>query len=293
MAGAQASTGKLVVNRLAITAVAGIGALVVSVLAGAPAFSAPTAPAYTGYPDSIAVLGHSGATGENSDPNRPGVEVHANSWATGTNPKVDSVYLRILAHDPAIKGHNTNYAQPSANVDALAAQADRLLQSRTKPELILIQTIDADLTCPVDRQALSGYRVKLAAILEKLGRGAPDSREFVVSQFGNPRSDAKIYTRQERASQGGTGPCDFMTPSGAVAPTKLTRLESAIHAYEAAVKTACGTVQQCTYGGDALARTIDKRAYYSNDLNHFSVLGHAKAAAAAWAAMQRTGVVPR
>jgi hypothetical protein len=280
-------------NRLAIAALAGAAALVVSVLAGAPAFSASSAPAYTGYPNSVAVLGHSGATGENSDPKRPGLEVRANSWATGTNPKVDSVYLRILAHNPAIKGHNDNYAEAGADVQALAAQADRLLESDSKPELILIQSIDADLTCPVDREALSGYRGKLTATLEKLGRGAPNSREFVVSQFGNPRTDTKILTREERASQGGTGPCDFMTPSGAVARKKLTRLERAIHAYEAAVKTACGAVRQCTYGSDALARTIDKRAYYSNDLNHFSIRGHARVAAAVWSAMQRTGTVPR
>ena len=277
----------------ALAAVAGTATLVVLVLAGAPALSAPTVPANTGYPDSIAVLGHSGATGENSDPKRPSVEVRANSWATGTNPKVDSVYLRILARNPAIKGHNSNYAEAGANVQALAAQADRLLQSNPKAELILIQSIDADLTCPVNRQALSGYRGKLTATLEKLARAAPNSREFVVSQFGNPRTDAKILTRDERASQGGTGPCDFMTLSGDVAPTKLVRLERAIHAYEAAVQAACRAVRQCAYGGDALARTIDKRAYYSNDLNHFSIRGHARVAAAVWSAMQRTGIVPR
>ncbi len=36
------------------------------------------------------MIGHSGATGYDSDPTRPGVDVTANSWATGTNPSVDS-----------------------------------------------------------------------------------------------------------------------------------------------------------------------------------------------------------
>jgi hypothetical protein len=252
------------------------------------------APTWTnGYPDSIAVLGHSGATGENSDPRQPGVEVRANSWATGTNPKVDSVYLRILAHNPAIRGHNDNYAEAGADVTALAAQANRLLASNPKPELILIQTIDADVTCPLNRRALSAYRGKLTATLEELGRGAPDSREFVASQFGNPRTDAKILTRRERASQGGTGPCDFMTPKGGVAPKKLARLERAIHAYEAAVRKACAPVRQCTYGGNALARTINKLAYYSNDLNHFSIKGHARVAAVVWSALLRAHVIPK
>jgi lysophospholipase L1-like esterase len=246
-----------------------------------------------GYPDSIAVLGHSGATGENSDPSQPGIEVRTNSWATGTNPKVDSVYLRILAHNPAIKRHNDNYAEAGADVQALAAQADQLLQHRATPELILIQTIDSDVTCPLDRGALSRYRRSLSAILKKLARGAPNSHEFVVSQYGNPRTDASILTPQERASQGGTGPCDFMTPTGTIAAKKLARLESAIHAYESAVKRTCLPIRQCTYSGDALSQTINKRAYYSNDLNHFSIKGHARAAAAAWAALLRTNVIPK
>src|SRR3954454_11786639 len=45
----------------------------------------------SGYPNSIAVLGHSGSTGENSDPDQPGVEVRENSWATGSNPEVNSL----------------------------------------------------------------------------------------------------------------------------------------------------------------------------------------------------------
>jgi hypothetical protein len=268
------------------------GLAIAGCVASGPARSAKLALSWTnGYPDSIAVLGHSGATGENSDPRQPGVEVRANSWATGSNPMVDSVYRRILARNPAIRGHSENYAQAGANVQALSRQADRLLQRNPRPELILIQTIDDDVTCPLDRGALSAYRSTLTATLAKLGRGTPSSREFVVSQFGNPSTDASILTRAERASQGGTGPCDFMTPTGAVAPRKLIRLESAIHAYEGAVKDACASVRQCTYSGASLDDTINKRAYYSNDLNHFSIQGHARAAAAAWAAMLRTHVI--
>jgi hypothetical protein len=52
-------------------------------------------------------------------------------------------------------------------------------------------------------------------------------------------------------------------------------------------------VRQCTYGGNALARTINKRAYYSNDLNHFSIKGHARVAAVVWSALLRAHVVPK
>ena len=35
------------------------------------------------------------------------------------------------------------------------------------------------------------------------------------------------------------------------------------------------------------------REYYAFDFGHFSIKGHAKAAAVAWAAMQHDGMIPR
>jgi len=103
----------------------------------------------------------------------------------------------------------------------------------------------------------------------------------------------KTLTRNERASQGGTGPCDPMTPTGTVMPLKVARLEKAIHAYEAALQAACKTVRQCSYDNGAFGRIVDRREYLASDLNHFSIQGHAKAAAVAWAAMRRDHVLPR
>ena len=115
----------------------------------------------------------------------------------------------------------------------------------------------------------------------------------MVSQFGSVPTYARSLSRDERASQGGTGPCDFMTPTGSVAPEKVARAERAIHAYEAALEAACKTVRQCTYDGGAFGHVVDRREYVASDLNHFSIKGHAKAAAVAWAAMRRAHVLPR
>jgi hypothetical protein len=246
-----------------------------------------------GYPNSIAVLGHSGSTGENSDPDRPGIEVRENSWATGTNPEVNSVYRRILERNPAIEGHNLGYSEAGAGIDQVAAQADRLVANDPDTDLILIQVMDNDLTCPLDRAALSDFRTKLTATLKKLAHGAPGSSQFVVSQFGSVPTYARSLTRDERASQGGTGPCDFMTPTGDIAPQKVRRIENAIHAYEGALEAACDAVRSCAYDDGAFGRIVDRREYVSDDLNHYSVEGHAKAAAVAWAAMRRTRVLPR
>ena len=124
------------------------------------------------------------------------------------------MYLRILEHNPAIEGRDASYSEGGAGINQVALQADRLLESEPKPDLIVIQVMDNDLRCPVDSAALSDFRKRLTSMLKKLAEGAPNSSQFVVSQFGSVASYAKTLTRAERTSQSGTGPCDFMTPTG-------------------------------------------------------------------------------
>ena len=61
-------------------------------------------------PVGVIAIGHSGMTGEGSDPTRPGQDARENSWATGTAPEVNSVYERLLAVRPETAGHVANLA---------------------------------------------------------------------------------------------------------------------------------------------------------------------------------------
>ena len=117
---------------------------------------------------------------------------------------------------------------------------------------------------------------------------------FVVSQFGSPAKYVAALTLAQRKRFGsGSGPCDFLDASGQVIPERMAYLESVIQGYEAALAAACKRVPICRYDGGAFGRIVDRPEYISNDLNHFSIKGHAKAAAVAWAAMKRAGLVPR
>ncbi len=262
-----------------------------SALAGQHSTSVRSEHAYVGYPSSIVVLGHSGATGENSDPRRPGVEARENSWATGTNPAVNSVYSRILAKNPKIKGRNVNLAHGSATVRDLVRQAQGAVA--LKPELVLIQIMDADIVCPAAARDYTAFRSTFTSALRVLARGLPRSSVFVVSQFGSPTTEWKALTLAQRRKFGGTGPCAYLDPRGRVVPRELARLEKVIHGYEAQLEAGCKHVRQCRYDGGAFGRIVNKAEYVSSDVNHFSVKGHAKAAAAAWSAMKRAGLVPR
>jgi hypothetical protein len=281
-----------------LRATAALAGALAAVSAIGPAVSQAAHPAAGGYPSSIIVLGHSGATGQNSDPDRPGEEARANSWATGTNPKVDSLYLRIRAKHPAITGHAFNLAQGGATVTELVQQAHEAVALSPVPQLIVVQIMDNDIVCPATAQEYASFLSTFASALGVLAKGAPHSRIFVVSQFGSPGTFAASLSRSERlrfALQSGIGggPCDFVNPEGRIVDAKVAALDKDIHGYEAELKAGCLRFKQCHYDGGAAGNIADKRSYVSSDLNHFSIAGNAKAAAVAWAAMQRVGVIPR
>lgn len=277
-------------RRLRWAALAATALVVMTGTTPADAGDTATGP-YTGYPDSMVVLAHSGATGENSGP-KPGVEVRRNSWATGTNKKVNSVYLRILAKNPRIEGNNVNLAQAGANLEALQAQAAEAVRLRPAPELVLVQIMDNDMVCPATRRDYRRFTSGFVAALETLAEGLPRARIFVVSQFGSPATYLETLRPEERVQSGGTGPCAFLGPDGAVVPRELERLERIIRNYEARLESGCEEFAQCTYDEGAFGRIRDRREYLSSDLNHLSVRGHAKAAEVAWRAMRKAGLVP-
>ena len=288
---------------LIAAAVVCTAALAVAGCGGAGTSPAPAAPAASvnatraahgtpGYPDSIAVLGHSGATGEDSDPAQPHVEIRTNSWATGTNPRVDSVYERILAKNPAIRGHDFNLAHAGATVDDLLGQAQQAVTLRPRPDLVLVQIMDNDMVCPAAASDYASFRTRLVKALRTLAGGLPSARLFLVSQFGMPSTEWRTYSPAERRAAGGTGPCDYLDTAGKVVPSRIRRLTAVIRGYEAQLKAGCARVQRCHYDDGAFARQVHRRAYVSEDLNHFSVAGHARAAAVAWAALRRARLIP-
>lgn len=82
------------------------------------------------------------------------------------------------------------------------------------------------------------------------------------------------------------------------APTGCARASTAGRSmarpsYEAQLEAGCERFRACRYDGGAFGRVVDKPEYITADLHHFSVQGHGKAAAVAWAAMKRVGLVPR
>ena len=255
-----------------------------------PAASSAPLP-YSGYPDSIAALGHSFMTGEGTQPGGDESAWKANSWATGTNPEINSVYLRLVHVNPAIEGHANNLATGGADLTELTEQGHALVQLQPQPELVVIATIDNDIACPASNDDFGIYGSRLSNLLTTLSEQMPASRFYITTQGSTPKHDAEIYSRAERASFGGTGPCAFLDPKGNVVPKEMKRLETAIAGYEAQVTAVCTAAVRCstdqTGGGWST-----KRSDLSDDLNHLNVAGQARWAKHEWSLLEAAHLVP-
>lgn len=240
--------------------------------------------------DAIAVLGHSGATGTMSDPQNPARDAVENSWATGDNPEVRSIYLRLLETHPALEGHSYNGALNGSTVDMLAQQFDAVLQSaEVVPDVVLIQTIDNDMRC--DGTDADNYRAFASSLDEQLTdirARAPDVQFYVTSQWASVEAWTRWAARHEWkvAENSGSGPCDVFDSEGRPRPAGMRSLQRIVDAYWARLERVCAAHSGCFTDGYAQQREfVPTDRDLSSDLNHLSLAGHAKFAAIAWRAL--------
>jgi hypothetical protein len=264
-------------------------------LAGVPLASA--APRHASkYPSSMAVLGTATAAGWQSNPAHPFQQARENSWATGTNPTVNSIYSRLLALNPAIKGHNPNLSS-GANalelagheLENFAAEVHKALQLKLKPELVLVQVIDRALKCDGTTERNFGdYGAKFSASLKALAQGLPNARIFVISQWGSFASYVKYLKSldvQARQKNAGKKPCQLTAPSGAVVPSRVAYAKRIVAGEEAQLKAACARIPNCRYDGGASSRIAVTPADMSEFQYTPTIQGQAKLAAAEWKAL--------
>lgn len=250
-----------------------------------PAGSAPVIESAS--PVGVIALGHSGLTGENSDPGRPGGVALENSWATGTNEEVNSVYQRLVAARPETEGHVANAAAGGAPASALAAQARRALELVPNPELVIVQTIDGDIRCDGrDAEHVQAFGAAVRDALTVIVEAAPDASLLLVGQLGRPRpefiEELVAFEPSLQADMTGTGLCDFYTPDGALSEANFAALTAIIDGYEAEQARICAAFENCTTDGGVRAAYLDTIDNMSSDFNHLNGRGQAAAAELIW-----------
>lgn len=265
-------------------------ALVILSLFAAAAAASASRDETAAYPGSIAVLGQSDALAYGSDTAHPFRDAPLNSWATGTNPAVDSIYSRILALNPAVRGHNVNLASDDAGIDDLASQVAKAV--KMKAGLVIIQS-NGDVRCDgKDQSRVTEFGTALSSELATLSSGDPNARVFLVSWWGSFPSYVqylKGLTKTARLKHAGKGLCQFVAaPSGQIEPSHVAYTAKLAYAYNAQLASVCRHVPNCRYDGGAAQRMpVGAADISSADEEHLTLVGQAKLARTEWGVLQK------
>ena len=253
----------------------------------------------TRYPNSIVVLGDGGAAGHASDPAHPSRDAPVNSWATGTNPAVKSIYSRILSVNPAVRRHNVNLAQDDPTAAEFAAQLQRAIALNPKPDLVIVQFGDrAIASCDgQDATHYADFRANWTTTLDTLTTGLPNAQLLLVSPWGGSYgaswgsfdSYAKYLnglTADARLKHAGKHLCQFVdSSSGRVVPARVAYMKKTWAGYEAQKSAACAQYPRCHYDQGVAGRITATAADIAPGGGYPSIQGNAKLAAAEWTAI--------
>jgi hypothetical protein len=268
---------------LVLAAALGLGAC--SGSGDEPAASGPTHTPATRTPelDAIGVIGHSGATG--ADSLGDGQDVRTNSWATGANDEVDSIYERLLVNHPALEDHNWNEAISGSDVTSLMGQAQVLMGYDPVPDIVLVQGIDNDIRCDgTDEQNYQPFEDAIREVVDYLERADPGVKLFFVDVWGSAQEYDDVVSTLPHGIDHltDTGPCAAYTPDGKRHPDHEAYLQQVVDAYFARLEKVCAEVEGCATDGGALKDFGLEPRDLTNDMNHLMSSGQAKMAAIVW-----------
>jgi hypothetical protein len=233
-------------------------------------------------------MGHSGLTGEGAGAASEPVE--ADSWATGTDPQVDSVYLRMVAALPATEGHVSNTATGGASANTLTPQVRSALAKVPAPALAIIQTVDNDIQC--DAANVKSVGASVADALAVIHDASPNTKILVVGQLGRPSvtfvKDLVAHDATKKQGLTWDDDCTFYDAQGMLHEAGFKKLTAAIDAYEAETARVCAAVPNCATDGGVRRAWVDKIDLFSPvDDGHLNKQGQAAEAEQIWPVVER------
>jgi len=229
------------------------------------------------YPSSFAAIGDSWTA----------PSVTADSWATGTHSTIDSQYLRILAHNPAIHGHAYNlaeaHAQTGPGVSDFAFQAAGAIKRRVG--YITIELGENDV-CGVTPK--SAFAREFKAGLSHLTHALPHAHVFVLSieNVANQWRAINASPAGHKALKSGSS-LDCLL-GGSATQHQLTRVAKKIAAYNDILSKVCRSAARCRYDNGAVYRMRFAAGDFDPyELQELSPAGERALSATAWHAGYR------
>lgn len=239
------------------------------------------------YPNNITALGDSITTAYNTG--ALFTDAKANSWSTGTNTSVNSLYLRILSVNPLISGKNTNLAVSGAKMADLSGQAS-LVNRKAEYVTILIGANDLCTSTVSGMTATATFQAQFEKAMATLTKRASKAKIYVVSI---PNVYNLWYVLKDNASARSTWALFGICQSLLANPLSTDQVDidrrNAVYQrnieFNTVLANVCARYAQCRFDGNAvfnttfLASDVSTRDYF-----HPSLAGQAKLAGVAWGA---------
>lgn len=263
-------------------------ARVTAVLLFVIALLAPSAvSARAAYPSSMASTGDS-LTRAAGTGFPPWTDNPAGSWSTGTDTRVNSHYLRLLALSPKIRGKNYNDARSGAKMGELASQMGVAVGQKVGYVTVEMGGNDVCASSESAMTSVATYRSQFQAGMDRVTTGLPSVRVFVAS-VPNIHHLWVLY-HDDLAAQiawGAFGVCQSMlanpTSTAETDVDRRARVLQRIVNYNAALAEVCEKYRHCRFdGGAAFNAQFTKADVIHLDYFHPSLSGQAKLAAGTW-----------
>lgn len=212
------------------------------------------------------------------------------SWATGfsSRAKVNSQYLRLLAVDPAIRGHEHNDSVVGATISGVGAQVAEAISQHAQYVVVLIGANDLCTHTVSEMTPLRTFAETFATDLATLISGLPKSAHITVYSIPNLFRLWSLFHSDAAANFAWTytptGICQSMLAKKGTNEDRDAVLARE-KAFNAALAAACAKYSTCKW--DRL--TVFNERYSAGDVNtldyfHPSVSGQNRLAALTWSA---------
>lgn len=213
------------------------------------------------------------------------------SWSTGTSTVVNSVYLRLLALNPGISGHEYNDAFSGSKMAQLNGQASTAVSRRVDLVTILMGSNDAcTLTVPL-MTTVATFQLQFQQAMNTLTTGLPNVEIRVGSLPNVYRLWEIFHTNSEAirlwslfwicqsllANPTSTAPADVV---------RRTQVREREEEYDKVLQAVCANYTHCKFDGDAGFNSLfGTRDVSKWDYFHPNIAGQSLIAFTAWNAL--------
>ena len=240
------------------------------------------------YPTSMDALGASVTAGYNTDCPDPWTDCLDNSWATGTNPVVDSVHLRLRELEPELAGNNGNDAASGTAMADLDGQAQAAVARGADLVLIAMGTNDA---CGGRTGVMTDvpvFRDRFAQAMDTLTTGLPQARVHVVSIPDLYQRWVAFHTERRAVKAWRSIPfcptlLDKPTSNAPADVARRLAVRDRVDQLNAVLSEVCATYPACTTdGGAAFRAPVVPAETSTHDYWHPNIAGQATLARLVW-----------